>query len=130
MRGTDFTCAWSIVTYIDNEPCRDTSELCALICACRGKDAVAKARAFMERALSIAISGTPGTGKTSLADIFLNEQINVLSVKKLAEEHGYLGDLDSQDGAKEVDIHRLSEEWQHNDSRFGLYIFLYPMSHS
>jgi adenylate kinase len=70
----------------------------------------------MERALSIAISGTPGTGKTSLADIFLNEQINVLSVKKLAEKHGYLGDLDSQDGAKEVDIHRLSEEWQHNGS--------------
>tara|TARA_B100000214_G_scaffold223015_1_gene162272 strand:+ start:1691 stop:2233 length:543 start_codon:yes stop_codon:yes gene_type:complete len=69
----------------------------------------------MERDLSIAITGTPGTGKTSLAEIFSREQIKVVSVKDLAEEFGYLGDLDTGDGSKEIDIHRLSDEWQHNE---------------
>ena len=69
----------------------------------------------MEGDLSIAISGTPGTGKTSLAGVFVKERINVVSVEELAEAFGYLGNLDSKDGTKEVDIHRLSNEWQHDN---------------
>tara|TARA_B100001287_G_C22604122_1_gene491847 strand:- start:110 stop:652 length:543 start_codon:yes stop_codon:yes gene_type:complete len=69
----------------------------------------------MERDLSIAITGTPGTGKTSLAEIFCREQIKVVSVKDLAQQFGYLGDIDPDDGSKEIDIHRLSDEWQHNE---------------
>ena len=53
--------------------------------------------------------------KTSLAEIFSREQIKVVSVKDLAEEFGYLGDLDPGDGSKEIDIHSWSDEWQHNE---------------
>lgn len=81
----------------------------------------------MERDLSIAISGTPGTGKTSLGEIFASEQIKVLSVKELAEDYGYIGELDSKDGSKEVDIHRLSNDWQHNDS--GIIVVEGHLSH-
>ena len=51
----------------------------------------------MSRDLSIAITGTPGTGKTSLSRIFSSKQIKVISVKELAEELGFLGELDAID---------------------------------
>ena len=81
----------------------------------------------MSRDLSIAITGTPGTGKTSLSKIFSSKQIKVISVKELAEELGFLGELDASDGSREIDIHRLSDEWEHNDS--GMVVVEGHLSH-
>tara|TARA_B000000565_G_scaffold168623_1_gene127593 strand:- start:776 stop:1324 length:549 start_codon:yes stop_codon:yes gene_type:complete len=81
----------------------------------------------MDRDLSIAITGTPGTGKTSLSKIFSSKQIKVISVKELAEELGFLGELDASDGSREIDIHRLSDEWEHNDS--GMVVVEGHLSH-
>ena len=59
----------------------------------------------------LAISGTPGTGKTELCDALTSHGWEVLRLADLAAEHGCLGDLDSDDGAAPVDIHRLEEAW-------------------
>ena len=62
---------------------------------------------------SIAITGTPGTGKTSLCDA-LQESYTVLSLQKLAEAHGCLGEIDSMDNAAPLDIHKLAEQWDYD----------------
>lgn len=59
---------------------------------------------------SIAITGTPGTGKTALCQL-LEATYAVLSLQDLAEQHDCLGPQDASDGAAPVDIHQLSEKW-------------------
>jgi len=66
---------------------------------------------------SIAITGTPGTGKTSLCDA-LRESYSVISVQNLAEQHGCLGEIDSSDGAAPLDIHQLAEKWHYEGEGF------------
>ena len=81
----------------------------------------------MQENLCIAISGTPGSGKTSLANLFDSEKVTVYSVKELAEEYDCIGEVDSTDGAQEIDIHRLAEEWENED--LGLVIIEGHLSH-
>ena len=59
----------------------------------------------------LAISGTPGVGKTSLCAVLESAGWKVLSLATLAEEHECLEDVDTDDGAAPVDIHRLAEAW-------------------
>ncbi|RJU81209.1 MAG: hypothetical protein DWB99_06765 [Candidatus Poseidoniales archaeon] len=81
----------------------------------------------MQEDLCIAISGTPGCGKTSLSKLFESNNVLVYSVKELAEKHECIGSVDQLDGAQEIDIHKLSEEWQNEDS--GLVIVEGHLSH-
>ena len=60
----------------------------------------------------IAVTGTPGTGKTALCHE-LKETFQVLSLQDLAEQHACIGSPDAVDGAAPVDIHQLSEKWEH-----------------
>ncbi len=69
----------------------------------------------------IAITGTPGSGKTTVAEFALANskagwQLSVISDKKLAEMNGVLGDIDSNDGARPIDVEQLattlSEQWK------------------
>ena len=60
----------------------------------------------------IAISGTPGTGKTSLCEV-LADTYSVLSLQDLAEQNDCLDPVDVADGAAPIDIHLLAEKWQH-----------------
>jgi adenylate kinase len=48
-------------------------------------------------------------------------------VKELAEEYGCIGEVDPTDGAQEIDIHRLAEEWENDD--LGLVIIEGHLSH-
>jgi adenylate kinase len=60
----------------------------------------------------LAVSGTPGVGKTQLCAWLIERGWSLLTVEELAEKHGCLGQVDADDGAAPVDIHRLAEEWE------------------
>lgn len=60
----------------------------------------------------LAVSGTPGVGKTQLSQWMLESGWSVLTVVDLATEHGCLDDVDAVDGAAPIDIHRLADQWQ------------------
>lgn len=64
----------------------------------------------------IAITGTPGTGKTALCQT-LETTFSVLSLQDLAEQQGCLGPIDTADGAAPVDIHQLAEKWEFQGDR-------------
>ena len=81
----------------------------------------------MQEDLCIAISGTPGSGKTSLSKLFESNNIPVYSVKQLAEQYGCIGAEDQLDGAQEIDIHKLSDDWENEES--GLVIIEGHLSH-
>ena len=63
----------------------------------------------------LALTGSPGTGKTTVAEKFGGTGLVVDSVVKLAEMHGCLGELDSEDNSRPVDLDslssKLSKEW-------------------
>ena len=60
----------------------------------------------------LAVSGTPGTGKTTLCKALAAAGWQVLSLADLAEEHGCMGPVDEADGAAPIDVHRLAEAWE------------------
>jgi len=68
---------------------------------------------YMDERASIAITGTPGTGKTTLCEA-LSESFSVLSLQELAEQYGCLGTVDAADDSAPLDIHLLAEKW-HDD---------------
>ncbi|MBP51345.1 MAG: NMP kinase [Euryarchaeota archaeon] len=63
----------------------------------------------------VAITGTPGVGKTSVSGFLEAVGFTVVSVEELAEEHGCIGDEDPEDGARPIDVGKLggllSEVW-------------------
>ena len=56
---------------------------------------------------SIALSGSPGSGKSTIAELAKSSGWEVISVEKLAEKHGLLGLYDEKEQAKEIDIEKL-----------------------
>ena len=60
----------------------------------------------------LAVSGTPGVGKTSLSAVLEQRGWKVLSLATLADDFGCLDDIDTEDGAAPIDIHRLAEAWE------------------
>ena len=71
---------------------------------------------LVEGARRLALTGTPGTGKTTVAELLADAGLAVESVEQLAERHGCIGDVDPLDGARPVDLWALSasleEEWR------------------
>lgn len=63
----------------------------------------------MDEGFRLALTGTPGTGKSSVAGLLSEGGFEVLTVESLAEENGLKGDLDSTDGALVIDTHALHE---------------------
>lgn len=59
----------------------------------------------------LAVSGTPGTGKTTLCEAMKGDGWQVLSLAELAEDHNCMGPVDEADGAAPIDVHRLAEIW-------------------
>lgn len=66
----------------------------------------------MARHVTIAVTGTPGTGKTALCKA-LSGSYHVFTLQDLAEQHECIGAIDSADDSAPVDIHLLSEKWQY-----------------
>ena len=59
--------------------------------------------------ISVALTGAPGTGKSSVAGLAKSSGWEIISVENLAEMHGLLGPLDLEEQAKEIDIENLSK---------------------
>jgi adenylate kinase len=59
----------------------------------------------------LAVTGTPGVGKSALSAWLDDQGWGVLSVAELAASHGCLGERDPMDGAAPVDIRGLDEAW-------------------
>lgn len=66
----------------------------------------------MEKRCVLAVSGTPGVGKTAACEALMGLGWEVLSLADLASEYGCLEEIDSNDGAAPIDIHRLAEAWE------------------
>ena len=59
--------------------------------------------------ISIALSGSPGSGKSTIAELAKSSGWKVISVEKLAEKHELLGELDKKEQAREIDIEKLRQ---------------------
>ena len=56
----------------------------------------------MREGCRVALSGTPGTGKTTISSLLQSEGFDVLSLEKIADKHNCLGELDATDDSKEI----------------------------
>ena len=65
----------------------------------------------MSEATVLAVSGTPGVGKTELSNILTQSGFTVVDLKELAQTHQCLGEEDPKDWASPIDIHALADVW-------------------
>ena len=65
----------------------------------------------MTEGIVVALTGTPGTGKTTLGSRFVAEGWEVVNLRDVAATLGCLGEVEA-DGAAPVDVHALAEQWQ------------------
>lgn len=61
---------------------------------------------------TLAITGSPAVGKTSVSKMLRNIGWDVVSVSQLAEDFDCVGDYDEAMDSQEIDIHRLSEMFE------------------
>ena len=66
--------------------------------------------------MCIAITGTPGTGKSSICELLEINGFTIYSVEQLAKQHECLGEIDPDDNSAPVDVHKLADEWQCEDA--------------
>ncbi|MFL2493647.1 MAG: adenylate kinase family protein [Candidatus Thalassarchaeum sp.] len=86
---------------------------------------------IVERSIRLALTGTPGTGKSTVAGLLFDDGFEVLTVESLAEQNNVEGHLDPDDGAVVIDTgalnRALSESWQKPPS--GLVVVDGHLSH-
>jgi adenylate kinase len=61
------------------------------------------------RVMRIALTGTPGTGKSSVGDILRTRGWDAVEVSAIAREAGLLKEIDQERGSYEIDIDELQE---------------------
>ena len=61
----------------------------------------------VDEGFRLALTGTPGTGKSTVAGLLSEIGLDVLTVESLAEENGLKGDLDPADGALVIDTDEI-----------------------
>lgn len=71
----------------------------------------------MSETRTIAVSGTPGVGKTELCAVLERSGLAVLSLRDLAQSLDCLGAEDPDDGASPIDIHALADAWEFNGDK-------------
>ena len=73
---------------------------------------------YMDRGFRLALTGTPGVGKTTIASLLADVGYQVETVQDIAERFGCIDDVDSEDGARPIDIDGLNtqihSEWKNN----------------
>tara|TARA_Y100000588_G_scaffold314080_1_gene341542 strand:- start:990 stop:1571 length:582 start_codon:yes stop_codon:yes gene_type:complete len=69
----------------------------------------------VEGPIRLALTGSPGTGKTSVSSLLSEIGLEVVSMEMLAEEYDCIGDADTMDGARPIDMaslcSRLEDDW-------------------
>lgn len=68
----------------------------------------------MEGDFRLSLTGTPGTGKSTLAGLLSTNELNIITIEELAEMAGALEELDRFDGAHPVDLDILLEYLNQN----------------
>ena len=72
----------------------------------------------MDRCFRLALTGTPGVGKTTISSLLSDVGYQVETVQDIAERFGCIDDVDSEDGARPIDIDDLNEqihsEWKNH----------------
>jgi adenylate kinase len=61
----------------------------------------------------LALTGTPGTGKSTVARMLSDGGCTVVSVESLAEQNSLLGEIDPADGARVIDTDALHDALAH-----------------
>ena len=73
---------------------------------------------YMDRGFRLALTGTPGVGKTTIASLLADVGYQVETVQDIAQRFGCIDDVDSEDGARPIDIDDLNtqihSEWRNN----------------
>ena len=73
---------------------------------------------YMDRGFRLALTGTPGVGKTTIASLLADVGYQVETVQDIAERFGCIDDVDSEVGAMPIDIDDLNtqihSEWKNN----------------
>lgn len=57
----------------------------------------------------VALSGTPGTGKTAVSDLLQKKGYLVISLNEIAIKNGFISGIDKKRNSKILDIKRLNE---------------------
>jgi len=78
--------------------------------------------------VKLALTGTPGTGKSTVAKILANRGIKVIELGDLAKAKGLLGKLDRRRNTHEVDIVRLDRAANEIDAS-GTVLLVGHLSH-
>jgi len=63
----------------------------------------------MSDGFRLALTGTPGTGKSTVAQALSDAGFELVTVESLAEQHGLLGGVDPSDGARIIDTDALHD---------------------
>ena len=73
---------------------------------------------YMDRDFRLALTGTPGVGKTTIASLLADVGYQVETVQDIAQRFGCIDDVDSEDGARPIDIDdlntQINSEWRNN----------------
>ncbi len=77
--------------------------------------------------VKLALTGTPGTGKSTVAGILAARGLSIIELGDLAKEKGLLEGFDSDRGTYEVDIERLDQAI--GDMRDGTTVLVGHLSH-
>tara|TARA_B100000902_G_scaffold55871_1_gene62674 strand:+ start:1720 stop:2298 length:579 start_codon:yes stop_codon:yes gene_type:complete len=70
---------------------------------------------FVEPSLVVALTGSPGVGKTTIATLAANAGWTVTTVAELAEAHDMISEID-HDGAQSIDIEGLASAVELDES--------------
>ena len=57
----------------------------------------------------LALTGTPGTGKSTVAQMLSSDGYEVITVESLAEQYGLSGEIDPSDGVRVIDTGALHD---------------------
>ncbi len=70
----------------------------------------------MSNAFRLAMTGSPGTGKSTISDLLSGFDYDVETMESLATRLGCIGDVDPEDGARPIDMDELQilleDEWE------------------
>ena len=77
----------------------------------------------------IAITGTPGVGKTSVADVLRENGYEVVNLFKIAKDNGFIDGTDEERHSWIVDVDRLNNYVKKNYTRGGIVFVEGHLSH-
>jgi adenylate kinase len=76
----------------------------------------------------IALSGTPGVGKTTVSQLLLAKGYGILQIEKLAEDNRFVSGMDEESNSKIIDVEVL-DNFVSNKFKKGDYIIEGHLSH-